>query len=126
MSSKSRTLSITRPDELGNPNQTSLLLEKVGIGLVTGSLMLLMAFLVLSAVIATWVSDLHGSEAGNLSLLGRVTTYEAWLLPAAVGAIALTKFGIAVILASIIRNLWLRVESVKQALPALISGASNR
>ena len=72
------------------------------------------------------MSDLHGAEAGNLSLLGRVTTYEAWLLPAAVGAIALAKFGIAVILYGIVRNLWLRVESVKQSLPSLISGTGNR
>ena len=88
--------------------------------------MLLMAFFGLTVVIAEWVSDLHGSNIGNLSLLGRVNAYEAWLLPVAVASIALVKFGIAVVLYGIVRRLWLRIESVKEALPALIAYRSGR
>ncbi len=120
MSPKLATFSLTRPTASVAAYVAEPWQFRVGIAMATGGAMLLMALFVLTIVIAGWVSDLNGSEAGNVSLLGRVNTYEAWLLPVAVGAIALAKFGTAVILYGIVRRLWLRVAAVKESLPALV------
>lgn len=115
------TLSLTRPNHPDAGLSRDAWQLNTGLTLAGIGAMLLAAFFVLTVVIAGWVSDLHGSDLGNVSLLGRVNSYEAWLLPVAVASIALVKFGIAVILHGIIRQLWTRVDSVKESLPALVA-----
>jgi len=126
MSPKLATFSLTRPTASVAAYAAEPWQFRVGIAMAGAGAMLLMAFFVLTIVIAGWVSDLNGAEAGNVSLLGRVNTYEAWLLPVAVGAIALVKFGIAVILYGIVRRLWLRVAAVKESLPALVGRGGGK
>jgi hypothetical protein len=53
-------------------------------------------------------------------LAAKIAEYEAWLLPVSVAAIAVAKFGIGVILYGIVRRLWVRIDTVKESLPALI------
>ena len=125
MSLKFGTLSLTRPTTADVTTTREAWQVNTGLALAVTSAMLLAAFFVLTAVIAGWVSDLHGSDAGNVSLLGKVNSYEAWLLPVAVASIALAKFGIAVVLHGIIRQLWTRVDSVKESLPLLIAHGSG-
>ena len=126
MSLKLGTLSLTRPAHSEAAYGTEPWHDKIGLALAGTGVMLLVAFFVLTAVIAGWVSDLHGSDAGNASLLGKVSTYEAWLIPVSVAAIALAKFGIAVVLYGIVRRLWTRVDTVKESLPALVGHSCSR
>ena len=126
MSLKLGTLSLTRPTHSEKDYGAEPWQDKIGLAFVGTGAMLLVAFFVLTAVIAGWVSDLHGSDAGNVSLLGRVNTYEAWLFPVSVAAIALAKFGVAVILYGIVRRLWLRVDAVGESLPALVGHGCGR
>jgi hypothetical protein len=121
MSLKIGTLSLTRPTNSDAAISRDAWQVNAGLLLALTGTMLLAAFFGLTIVIAGWVADLHGSDAGNASLLGRVNSYEAWLLPVAVASIALAKFGIAVVLHGIIRQLWTRVDSVKQSLPVLVA-----
>ncbi len=121
MSTEVVNRSLTRPSDSPGAYETETRADKVGLAVAATGVMLLMAFFGLTVVIAGWVSDLRGSEIGNVSLLGRVNAYEAWLLLVAVASIALVKFGIAVVLYGIVRRLWLRIESVKQSLPELIA-----
>lgn len=93
MSLKSETWSPTRPRYSDRAYGAEPWQDRVGLALAVAGAMLLAVFFVLTAVNAGWVSDLHGSEAGNLSLLGRVNTYEAWLFPVSVAAIAWRNSG---------------------------------
>ena len=119
MASSVSAKSITRPGE-PDGGMTGRPWPEIGLGLAAAGVMVLGVFFVLSAIIAGWVSDLHGSDAGNVSLLGRVNTYEAWLLPASIAAVAVIKLGIGVVLYGIVLRLWSRVAGVKEALPVLI------
>lgn len=119
MSLKLGTLSLTRPTQspggYGPPWQ-----DKAGVALAGTGAMLLIAFFAITIAIAGWVSDLHGVDAGNAALFAKVGEYESWLLPVSVASIALAKFGVAVVLFGIVRRLWVRVDTVKESLPALI------
>ena len=75
--------------------------------------MALMVFFIISAVVSGWVSDQDPAH------LGRILTYDSWLFPVATAAVAFIKIGIALTLWGIVRQLWVRVESLKQSLPAL-------
>ena len=98
---------------------------EIGVGLAVVGVMVLGAFFVLSAVIAGWVSDLHGSDLGNVSVLGRVNTYEAWLSAASVAAIAAIQVGVGLILFSIVLRLRMRVAGLREALPVFIKARSS-
>ena len=124
MASRVGVRSITRPSE----PQGALARRpwpEIGAGLAVVGVMVLGVFFVLSAIIAGWVSDLHGAEAGNLSLQGRVNTYQAWLLPASIAAVATIMLGIGVVLYGIVLRLWARAAGLKMALPALIRSGPN-
>ena len=119
--------SITRTHEHDAGFTRLTWLDRAGLGLSSAGVMLLGVFFVLSAVIAGWVADLHGAEAGNVSLLGRVSTYEAWLFPASTAAVAMVKIGVGVVLYGIVLRLWTRVAGVRESLPVLIeAGAASR
>ena len=113
------TISITRPTdtEVGSsPWQFS-----VGLGIAAVGVMALMVFFVISAVVSGWVSDQDPAQ------LGRILAYDSWLFPIATAAVAFIKIGIALILWGIVRQLWVRVETLKESLPALkaSSGAAG-
>lgn len=105
------TASITRPadpDVGSSPWQYN-----VGLGFAAVGVMALMVFFIISAVVSGWVSDQDPAQ------LGRILAYDSWLFPIATAAVAFIKIGIALILWGIVRNLWVRVESLKESLPAL-------
>ena len=105
------TVSITRPadvDASSSPWQFS-----VGLGFAAVGVMALMVFFVISAVVSGWVSDQDPAQ------LGRILAYDSWLFPIATAAVAFIKIGIALILWGVVRQLWVRVESLKESLPAL-------
>lgn len=122
MASATRTMSITRPTPQVNQG-AHVWQYYAGQGLAVAAVMLLAVFFVLSAVIAGWVSQLTdpAHAADHASRLWRVQAYEAWLLPVAVAAIAMAKIGIAVTLWGIVRRLWIRVDAIKESLPALVN-----
>lgn len=123
-----RGASLTRPSTPQREYTSDAWQYRVGPALAVGGLALLMLFLLFSAVIAAWVSQLSdpAREAVRASRAARVDAWEAWLFPAAVAAIGLAKIGIATVLWGIVRRLWVRIESVKESLPALMQrgGAS--
>ncbi len=116
------TLSLTRPGGPVSDYGKQTWQYYAGPGLALAAVMLLAVFFVISAVIANSASQLTdpARAAIHASRLGRVQAYEAWLFPVAVAAIALAKIGIAVTLWGIVRRLWIRVESIKESLPALV------
>mgnify|MGYP005838036611 CR=1 FL=1 len=126
MAQPTSTLSLTRPAMAGRDIGAPVWQYAAGLTLAVVGAMLLAVFFVVTAVVAGWASQLTdpAREAVLASRLGRVETYEAWLFPISVAAIALAKLGIALILWGIVRRLWIRVESVKQSLPALMKRGS--
>ncbi len=114
MAVSTRSLSLTRPKTPRKEYGTNAWQYYAGPALAIVAVMALAVFFIISAVVAGWVSDQDPAK------FARITTYEAWLFPVAVSAIALAKVGIAVVLFGIVRRLWVRVESIKESLPALI------
>ena len=114
MALSTSTLSLTRPKMPRKEYGTNAWQYYAGPALAIVAVMALAVFFIISAVVAGWVSDQDPTE------LARITTYESWLFPVSVAAIALAKIGIAVVLFGIVRRLWVRVESIKESLPALI------
>ena len=113
------TLSLTRPSAPEKKYGTNAWQFNAGLLLAVVGVMLLMVFFIISAVVAGWVSD---QDPANF---GRITAYNAWLFPVATASVALIKVGIAVILFGVVRRLWVRVESLKESLPALTARGSN-
>lgn len=119
MATTTRTLSLTRPKEPQKEYATTVWQFPVGLAIAATGVMLLMVWFIISAIVANWVSD------QDPTLIGRITAYESWLLPVAIASIGLIKVGIAVVLLGIVRRLWVRVESVKESLPALRRGSGS-
>ena len=65
-----------------------------------------------------------GFVAGDGTTSG-IETQDAWTFGAASTALVIVKVGIALILWGILRRLWVRVESIKQALPGLLPQGSQ-
>ena len=108
------TLSLTRPRDAREKYGSNVWQFNAGLAVAGAGVMLLMGFFVVSAVLAGWVSDQDPSQ------LGRILAYDSWLFPAATASVGLIKVGIALILWGIVQRLWIRVESLKESLPALI------
>jgi hypothetical protein len=113
MAASTGSLSLTRPRDARELYASNAVQPYVGLALAATGLMALVVFFIISAVVAGWVSDQDPTQ------FARITTYESWLFPVAVAAIALAKVGIAVVLWGVVRRLWVRVESIKESLPAL-------
>jgi hypothetical protein len=65
-----------------------------------------------SLVLANFVAG-DGAESG-------IKTQDAWTFGVSSAAVVMVKIGIALILLGIVRRLWIRIESVKEALPRLV------
>lgn len=126
MTRRNTTLSLTRPGEPVGDYGKHTWQYYAGPGLVLMAVMLLTAFFVITGVIAESVSQLTdpARAAVQASRLGRVQTYQAWLVPASVAAITVAMGGIAVTLWGIVGRLWIRVASIKESLPALLQRGS--
>lgn len=86
---------------------------------VTGLMAVMLTFIVGDAV-AKWVSDLTDVGRTNVQTVqGRIDAYEPWAFAIGVAGIGLIKIGIAVVLWGIVRRIWVRVDSLKEALPTL-------
>ncbi len=123
MAVDTKMLSLTRPKEPQKLYGATFWQFGGGLALAVIGAMLLMILFIISAVVADWVSDLTNpakSAEVLASRFGRVITYQAWLSPVATTSIGLIMVGIAVVLWGIVRRLWVRVESVKESLPALM------
>ncbi len=114
MTTSVNRLSLTRPKEPAKQYGSNIWQHNAGLILAVTGLMALFVFFIISAVVAGWVSDQDPAK------FARITTYQSWLFPVAVSAIALAKAGIAVVLFGIVRRLWIRVESIKESLPLLM------
>ena len=114
MATSTRTLSLTRPKEPQKQYATTLWHFPAGLGLAVTGVMLLMVWFIISAIVANWVSD------QDPTTFGRIIAYQAWLFPVAMASVAAVMVGIAIILLGIVRRLWVRVESLKESLPALM------
>ena len=119
MAVSTRSLSLTRPKDPRALYASNAVQPYVGLALAATGLMALVVFFIISAVVAGWVSDQDPTQ------FARITAYEAWLFPVSVAAIALAKVGIAVVLFGVVRRLWVRVESIKESLPALTQRGSG-
>ena len=126
MDENTKTMSLTRPSDPEREGANSPWQFSVGLALAFIGLMSVTVLLVISAIVAGWVSDItNPSEANPANLLARVTTYKAWLSPVTMASVAVTMVGIAVILLGVVRRLWVQVEVMKQALPALTRGGTT-
>ena len=126
MTVASRGVSLTRPREPAREGASSPWQFSVGLVVAFIGLVSLAVLFVISVIVAGWVSDITSpSEANPANLLARATTYRAWLSPVAMASVALTMVGIAVILLGVVRRLWVQVEVMKQALPALTRGGTT-
>ncbi len=114
MTTETTTRSLTRPSDARQKYGSTVWQFNVGLAVAGAGVMLLMIFFVVSAVVAGWVSDQDPSQ------LGRILAYDSWLFPFATASVGLIKVGIALILWGIVQRLWIRVESLKESLPALV------
>jgi len=119
MATSTRTLSLTRPQEAQKKYASNAWQFNVGIAIAGAGVMLLMVFFIISAIVAGWVSDQDPTK------FGRILAYDSWLGPVAMTSIGLIMVGIAVVLSGIVRRLWVRVESLKESLPALMKRGSD-
>ncbi len=119
MTTSTGTLSLTRPKEPQKEYGKTVWQFSGGLAVAAAGLMLLMTWFIISAVVAGWVSDHDPTK------FGRISAYQSWLFPVATASIALVKVGIAVVLYGIVRRLWVRVESLKESLPALVKQGSE-
>ena len=119
MTTGTTTLSLTRPSAPEKKYGSNAWQFNAGLLLGLAGVMLLMVFFIISAVVAGWVSDQDPTK------FGRIAAYNSWLFPAAIASVALIKVGIAVILFGIVQRLWVRVESLKESLPALTARGGN-
>jgi hypothetical protein len=69
--------------------------------------------------------DAATAGSGILSQIGTISAVKAWITPLEFLGIAVLFTGIAVALATIIKNLQLRAEAFAAALPKLISTSTN-
>ena len=118
MTTTSTTLSLTRPAQPAKEYGKNVWQYNAGLALAGMGVMLLMVWFVISAIVAGWVSD------QDPTLVGRITAYDSWLFPVSTASIGLIKVGISLILWGIVRQLWVRVESLKESLPALMKRSS--
>ena len=126
MAVSTRTLSLTRPREPEKEGATSPWQFGVGLMVAFAGVVSLTVLIVISAVVAGWVSDITDpSEANPANLLARTRTYMAWLSPVAMASVAVTMVGIAVILLGVVRRLWIQVAVMKQGLLALKRGGTT-
>ena len=119
MDEDTKTMSLTRPSEPEKEGASSPWQFGVGLMVAFAGVVSLTVLFVISAVVAGWVSDQDPTK------FGRITAYDSWLFPFATASIAVVKIGIAVVLYGIVRRLWVRVESLKESLPALIKTGSG-
>ncbi len=119
MTTGTATLSLTRPSAPEKEYGSNAWQFNAGLLLAVAGVMLLMVFFIISAVVAGWVSDQDPTN------FGRIAAYDSWLFPVATASVALIKVGIAVVLWGIVRRLWVRVESLKESLPALTTPRGN-
>lgn len=89
-------------------------------GIAVIGLMAVMLTFVVGDVVAKWVSDLTDAGRTNVQTVqGRIDAYEPWVFAVGVASIGMIKIGIAVVLWGIVKRIWIRVDSLKEALPAL-------
>ncbi len=83
--------------------------RSVGLLLVLGGVAVAMVAFISSLV-----------QAGSDATATEIATQAAWTFGVATAALGLLKSGIALILWGIVRKIWVRVESLKEALPKLV------
>jgi hypothetical protein len=122
VASTTSTSSITRPNAPVTDYGRHTWQYYAGPALALGAVMLLAVLFVITAVIAGSVSQLTDPARAAVlaSRVGRVQAYQAWLAPTAFAAIALAMLGVIVTLWGIVRRLWIRVDAIKESLPALV------
>ena len=92
----------------------------VAFGIALTGLMAVMLSFVAGDVVARWVSDLTDVGRTNVATVqGRVDAYEPWVFALGVAGLGTIKLAVAVVLWGIVRRLWVRVDGLKEALPAL-------
>ncbi len=101
---------LLRPAPGGDPRAKSRF-RAIGLGAALFGLTAATAALVASIVAGVW-SD----QAGRAAQVARI---DAWSFGLNTAAFGVLKLSIAIVLLGILRQLWLRVEGVKSALPAL-------
>jgi hypothetical protein len=104
--------SLIRPPEMADYRGKSILRAR-GITLATVGFMAAMIAFISSLILAGFVADKGNSLSG-------IETQGAWTFGVSSTALVMVKGGIALILLGILRRLWVRVESIKQALPKLV------
>lgn len=83
-------------------------------------LMAAMVSFIAGDVVAKWVSDLTDAGRTNVGTVqGRIDAYEPWVFALGVAGLATIKLAIGVVLWGIVRRIWIRVDSLKEALPTL-------
>ena len=89
--------------------------------LAIAGLMAIAAVTAFSGPVASWVSDLTDPAKASIaeSRTGRIEAYQAWLTPLYFVGLATVLTGISVALWGVTRRVWVRVEALDEALPAL-------
>lgn len=76
------------------------------------------------------VSFINGLFAGGLAQQGgstaQIEALNAWSFGLTTAGFGTAKLGIGIVLLAIVRHLWLRIESVKAALPGLVTGPASQ
>ncbi|HYT78873.1 MAG TPA: hypothetical protein VEQ37_06400 [Actinomycetota bacterium] len=101
---------LLRPAPGGDPRATSRF-RAAGLGAALFGVTVATAALVANIVAGAW-SD----QAGRAAQVARI---DAWSFGLNTAAFGVLKLSVAIVLLGILRQLWLRVESVKAALPSL-------
>ncbi|MBI4259439.1 MAG: hypothetical protein HY658_02630 [Actinobacteria bacterium] len=101
----------------GADHRTKSRLRELGLGTAFVGVVVAMVALVATVVAGAW-SDQPGRAVD-------VARLDAWSFGLNTAAFGVVKLSIGIVLLAILRRLWLRVESVRETLPALKGGSSE-
>lgn len=118
---RQRSISLLRPSERWPDYDKEVWQRPVAFALAVMGLMIIVFVTVFSGPVADWVSDLTDPAKASVveSRTGRVEAFNAWLFPLFFLGLAIVLTGISIALWGVIRRIWVRVQSIDEALPHL-------
>ncbi len=115
------SISLLRPSRRWPDYDKEVWQRPVAFALAVMGIMLIVFVTVFSGPVAAWVSDLTDPTKTAVleSRTGRVEAFNAWLFPLFFLGLATVLTGISIALWGIVRRIWIRVQSIDEALPYL-------
>ena len=113
--------SLLRPSKPWSPGDGELWQYRSAIVLSVIGMAVIAVVTAFSVPVADWVGDLTdpGKQSIAESRVGRIETYQAWLMPAFFAGLAIVLTGISIALWGVVTSVWIRGQVLAEILPVL-------